>query len=370
MSLVQAVETPARQAEVERYLGSFFDDAIVRADAHAADYRRLWAAARDAASGGKRIRPRLVLAAHDALAPDGAPGAGVVPSGAPGSGTHAEAVALAAAFELLHTAFLVHDDVIDRDLVRRGEPNVAGRFALDAALRGLERERADAYGQASAILAGDLLIAAAHSLVAGLDVPAARRRAILAVLDECVFAAAAGEHADVRHAAGVRPDEADILAMIEDKTACYSFSAPLRAGALLAGAGPAEVARLGEIGRRLGVAFQLQDDLLGVYGDERVTGKTTLGDLREGKETLLIAYARGHAAWVAASGAFGRPDLDEAGARPLRAAIEASGARARVEARIAEETTAARTAIASAGLPDRLEAELLGLAAEATRRAK
>ncbi|GAA2466587.1 polyprenyl synthetase family protein [Agromyces soli] len=363
MSLVATVATPPRQAEVERYLGGFFDDAIVRADAHAADYRRLWAAARDAASGGKRIRPRLVLGAYDALAPvaardDAEPAAA------------AEAVALAAAFELLHTAFLVHDDVIDRDLVRRGEPNVAGRFALDAALRGLERERADAYGQASAILAGDLLIAAAHSVVAGLDVPVERRRAILAVLDECVFAAAAGEHADVRHAAGVRPGEADILAMIEDKTACYSFSAPLRAGALLAGAPRATVERLGEIGRRLGVAFQLQDDVLGVYGDERVTGKTTLGDLREGKETLLIAYARGHAAWVAASSAFGRPDLDEAGARPLRAAIEASGARARVESRIAEEAAAARAAIASAGLPTGLETELLGLAAEATRRSR
>lgn len=369
MSLVATVVAPSRQAEVERYLGGFFDDAIVRADAHAADYRRLWAAARDAASGGKRIRPRLVLGAYDALAAQGAPASGRERSDAEPAAA-AEAVALAAAFELLHTAFLVHDDVIDRDLVRRGEPNVAGRFALDAALRGLERERADAYGQASAILAGDLLIAAAHSVAAGLDVPVERRRAILAVLDECVFAAAAGEHADVRHAAGVRPGEADILAMIEDKTACYSFSAPLRAGALLAGAPRATVERLGEIGRRLGVAFQLQDDVLGVYGDERVTGKTALGDLREGKETLLIAYARGHAAWVAASGAFGRPDLDEAGARPLRAAIEASGARARVEARIAEEAAAARTAIAAAGLPAALEAELLGLAAEATRRSR
>jgi geranylgeranyl pyrophosphate synthase len=307
-------------AAVAGVLDAFFAERLERAAEHGGDYERLWVAARDAASGGKRIRPALVLAAHRAFAGSESP----------------SAVRLAAAFELLHTAFLIHDDVIDHDLVRRGAPNVAGRFALDAVARGVPVARANDYGEASAILAGDLLISGAHRLVAELDAPGDVRAALLELLDECVFLAAAGEHADVRFAAGATPGERDILSMIENKTASYSFSAPLRAGALLGGATPDAVELLGEIGRHLGVAFQLRDDVLGVYGSAAVTGKSVLGDLREGKETLLIAYARGHTGWSAVSVEFGRPDLDDAAAARLRAAIEASGARSRVEDLIAE----------------------------------
>lgn len=353
MSRLTASPPVEHETAVDGYLERFFEESLARADTFAADYRRLWAATRDATSGGKRIRPRLLLAAHHAYA------------GRPSD----DAVAMAAAFELLHTAFLMHDDVIDHDLVRRGEPNVAGRFALDAAVRGASRQRADDYGQASAILAGDLLIAAAYTIAARLEAPAADRRAVLDVLDDCVFAAAAGEHADVRHAIETAPGEADILAKIEEKTACYSFSGPLRIGALLGGADARAIAELDEIGRRMGVAFQLRDDVLGVYGDERVTGKSTLGDLREGKQTLLIAYARGHAAWLSASSAFGDPALDEAAARSLRRAIEASGARARVEALIERQRAVALRGIRDADLPEPLAGELVALvAAEAGRR--
>src|SRR5215207_4021992 len=316
-------------AAVAGFLDTFFAERVARAAAHGGDYERLWSAARDAASGGKRIRPALVLAAHRAFA---------------GAQTES-AVRLAAAFELLHTAFLIHDDVIDHDLVRRGAPNVAGRFALDGVARGLSVVRANEYGEASAILAGDLLISGAHRLVAELDAPHDVRGSLLELIDECVFLAAAGEHADVRFAAGATPGERDILAMIENKTASYSFSAPLQAGALLGGATPDAVDRLGEIGRHLGVAFQLRDDVLGVYGSPAVTGKSVLGDLREGKETLLIAYARAHAGWSAVAVEFGRPDLDDAAAARLRAAIEASGARSRVEQLITARCDAAIAAV-------------------------
>lgn len=341
-------------AAVTLFLDAFFAERLARAAAHGGDYERLWSAARDAASGGKRIRPALVLAAHRSFAGE----------------ESASAVRLAAAFELLHTAFLIHDDVIDHDLVRRGAPNVAGRFALDGVERGLEVSRANEYGEASAILAGDLLISGAHRLVAELDAPDGVRRALLELIDECVFLAAAGEHADVRFAAGATPGEHDILAMIENKTASYSFSAPLQAGALLGGASPDAVDRLGEIGRHLGVAFQLRDDVLGVYGSAAVTGKTVLGDLREGKQTLLIAYARGHSEWSAVALDFGRPDLDEATAARLRAAIETSGARARVEQLIAERCDAAIAAVATPLLPTALCDALAATAHECVERAR
>ena len=338
-------------ASVDEVLDEFFIERVDRAAPLGEDYRRLWAAARDAAAGGKRVRPALVLAAHRAFA-----GADTR------SSTH-----LAAAFEVLHTAFLIHDDVIDHDLVRRGFPNVAGRFALDAVSRGLDTARANEYGEASAILAGDLLISAAHRLVAGIEAPAGVRVPLLDIVDECVFLAAAGEHADVRHA-GASPDEHDILDMIERKTASYSFSAPLQAGALLGGASAGTVARLGEIGRHLGVAFQLRDDVLGVFGQPARTGKSVLGVLREGKQTLLIAYARGHADWSLVETHFGRADLDEPAAARLRAAIETTGARARVERLIDERCDEANPAIATGDLPAPLREELTATARECVER--
>jgi geranylgeranyl pyrophosphate synthase len=339
-------------AEVDRYLEDFFERAIARAVAHGDAYSRLWSAARDAAQGGKRVRPRLVLAVHHSL----------------GGDDHAAAVATAAAFELLHTAFLMHDDVIDHDDVRRGVPNVSGRFAGEAVGRGASAARARDYGEASAILAGDLLISAAHRIIAGLDLPLLRREALLDLVDECVFLAAAGEHADVRFSLGETPSAGDIVAMIENKTASYSFSGPLMAGAILAGASPDAVDGLGAVGAHLGVAFQLRDDVLGVYGEREVTGKTTIGDLREGKETLLIAFARADASWADVAGLFGRPDLDEAGAERLRAAITSSGAHERIEALIAARCRSAIEQIQRVGLPAELAAELTEVARDCGER--
>ncbi|WP_395244755.1 polyprenyl synthetase family protein [Agromyces sp. MMS24-K17] len=337
---------------LDDFLDGVLAERVERAARHGHEYRRLWEAATEAVAGGKRIRPMLVLAAHRAW----------------GDPRPDDAVRVAAAFELLHTAFLMHDDVIDHDLVRRGRPNVAGRFAHAAAARGLDSARAHDYGDASAILAGDLLISAAHGLVAGVDAPAPTRLALLDLVDECVFTTAAGEHDDVRFAAGVRPGRDEILAMIEAKTAAYSFSAPLRAGALLAEAGPGASDRLDRIGRSLGIAFQLRDDVLGVFGDERTTGKSTLGDLREGKETLLVASARGHADWEAVAGRFGDPRLDEAGAAALRDALVASGALAQVEALIDRHAAFARVGIDHPELPAALRDDLRALVAASTER--
>ena len=106
--------------------------------------------------------------------------------------------------------------------------------------------------------------------------------------------------------------------MVRLKTAVYPFECPLQAGAILAGASDAVVATLGDFGREIGIAFQLVDDLLGVFGAESLTGKTTLGDLREGKRTVLIAYATMRDGWAEFEGDFGNPDLDEAGADRIR----------------------------------------------------
>jgi geranylgeranyl diphosphate synthase type II len=122
------------------------------------------------------------------------------------------------------------------------------------------------------------------------------------------------------------------------------------------------------VGRSLGILFQMQDDLLGVFGDPDRTGKSTSGDLREGKQTLLVAFARDTPAWASAAGRFGDPALDEAGAESLRQALELSGARTSFEAEIRRERDQAVRLIRTAGLPADLEQALCRAAEQAIER--
>src|SRR5690606_17128174 len=125
------------------------------------------------------------------------------------------AIDAACAVELLHLALVIHDDVIDKDLMRRGEMNITGRFASEAMVRGASRSDARAWGEASSLLAGDLILTTAHSLLARLDIPEERRHAVLDVFDDTVFESAAGEHCDVwlsLHLDQARPE--DVLTMI------------------------------------------------------------------------------------------------------------------------------------------------------------
>lgn len=317
---------------------------------------RLWAGAREAASGGKRIRARLVLAAY---------------RGFGGEADSTAALDAAVAFELLHTAFLLHDDVLDGDLVRRGRPNLIARFAGDAAgsAAGSTGATGQRWGEAAAILAGDLLIQTATTLVAGIAAPEPRRRAALAALERCVLETAAGELADVGAGLGVTaPGVEEVLAFTELKTAPYTFSAPLVVGAALAGADETQRATLERFGAAAGLAFQLRDDVLGVFGDEQVTGKSAESDLRAGKVTALVAFAR-QSGSTELDALLARDELDAAACDRLRELLVHTGALARVEALITELAEAARAELSRAELPRRLSAELAELLVAAVERA-
>lgn len=338
-------------AEVGAVVDECFHDVAERIGA-IEGFDTVWTQARRGAQGGKMLRPRLMLAAHRAFADD--------PSD--------DVIRAAAAVELLHLAFLLHDDVIDRDLVRRGGPNLIA-LCRDAALAdGADEATALRYGQSCAILTGDLLLSAAHRLIADLDSSAAPRGALASILADAIDAAAVGEHADIRLGIRGEAGEAAILRTMEHKTARYSFSAPLRIGALLGGAPAATVEALGFIGTTIGVAFQARDDVLGVFGDPRQTGKSVLSDLREGKLTLLIAHSRTHPAWRAVADLFGDPELDERGAAAIRTAIECSGGLARTEAVISSLVVEARASMLLTDLPARLRDDLEHLIVGATER--
>ncbi|MBC2933594.1 polyprenyl synthetase family protein [Nocardioides sp. zg-1228] len=316
-------------------LARVLDDGRRRASAIDAHHALLWEALCAATEGGKRFRPALVVATHDAL----------------GGECHDAAVEVGAAVELLHTALVIHDDVIDDDHVRRGRPNVSGTFRALAGVDGATSDVAAGYGLTAAILAGDLALAAAVRTVALSGAPAPVVGRLLDLFDGALHRTASGELADVRLALGLAPATlAQSLEMEAQKTSAYSFSLPLQAGAVLAGADAATTARLDDAGRALGIAFQLVDDLIGVFGDPARSGKSSTGDLRTRKQTPLLVHARTTPQWKQVSGYVGH-DLTDAELDEARALLVESGSR-RFVADLAERHLAqARTVLDGLGIP-------------------
>lgn len=296
---------------VETELQLLFATARLRASDYGAHYEALWESIELASRGGKRMRPALVLAAYAGF----------------GGRDLALATPVAVTFELLHTAFLIHDDVIDRDLSRRGVATIAHRFNDRALAQGVSPDQASVWASAAAILAGDLVLSEAHCMLAKLPVDVERHGTLIDLLNRAVFVSAAGELADVTTTGASHPLKVDeVIATLEHKTAVYSFEVPLQAGAVLAGASEEAIDLLGRFGRLIGVAFQLTDDILGVFGDPAKTGKSVTADLRERKQTVLIAQASTTSAWATIAPLLGKPDLSAVEAERVRSLLRTCGA--------------------------------------------
>lgn len=310
---------------------------------------------REQVIGGKLLRPRLTRLAWRAFGERAEP----VMGGEACNGPDPDCVRLAASFELLHAALLVHDDVVDRDPVRRGRPTVGELYRRDAHSVGVPADEAQHLGEAVAIIGGDLLLAGALRLATTCTADPVRSQAVSAVVFDAVTASAAGELDDVllsMHRYGQQhPAVQDILNMERLKTATYSFEAPLRAGALLAGANQDDAARLAHAGSRIGVAYQVVDDVLGTFGDSRLTGKSTEADLREGKATVLTAHGMKDARARKALADFAAGDITVV---QVKAALARSGAETSAVKLAAELVADAQDALERLPLPDAERGEL------------
>lgn len=308
-----ARETVSAAPVADAALSSFFADGARRVAGP--EHGQLWSALEQATTGGKRLRPMLFHSVYAAL----------------GGRETAVAAQVGVALELLHTALVVHDDVIDGDTVRRGRPNVVGVFAADARDRGHDAGRATHYGQSAAILAGDLALAGAVRTIALCGAAPGTVARMLDLLDRALHLSAAGELTDVRLSLDGAADVPAVIAMEHQKTAVYSFELPLQLAAVLAGADADHESALTRFAHLLGVVYQIRDDLDGMFGLEADTGKSAVSDLREGKCTPLIAYARTTPAWpqIRPFLTSGRDD-DDAASR-VRTLLEECGARAYVE---------------------------------------
>ena len=280
---------------------------------------------------GKRIRPALLYLGFQAAGGDDL--------------TRVDGPALA--LEMLHTCALLHDDVIDRATTRRNRPTTHVTFAS----RHRDAEWAgdpDAYGEAMAILIGDLAFVQADELFLQAQVPHEPLlegfRRFTALREEVMI----GQTLDLYAAtAGVTSREAAVT-IATLKSGRYSVARPLEVGALLAGASARQADQLRAFGDPLGRAFQVRDDLLGVFGDTDTTGKSRDSDLAEGKRTLLIAeaYERVEPADRALLDQHLGTDLDASTADQIRRMLETSGARSATEDYVDEQIAIAREQLA------------------------
>nr|WP_223297547.1 polyprenyl synthetase family protein [Catenulispora acidiphila] len=285
---------------------------------------------------------------------------------AAGQGDTPAMVRAAAAMELVHAAALVHDDLIDDSLLRRGvpTPHVALREATAKA------PDPDGAARSLALLVGDLLMAWAGQLFTGSGLPAvylARARPMWSVLARELIA---GECLEVLRT-GTETDPQESLTIIRYKTAKYTVEHPLQIGGRLGGASARTLGVFSDYGLPLGEAFQLRDDLLAVFGDPAITGKNNLDDLVAARPTALVAFARQGATprdRAVLDRLLGREDIGSADLAEVRAILQRSGARGRVEQLIAQRVRRARAALSGAALPRSAAEALHQLAGAVTTR--
>jgi geranylgeranyl diphosphate synthase, type I len=293
---------------VDAELSAIWDAQLHTYRRHGAPVLQTLEAARDLClRGGKRLRAALVATGFTARR---------------GSRDWRDAVAVAVAVELLHAYFLIHDDWMDQDDLRRGGPTVHAQLGRDF--------RSSRLGDAAAVLAGDYTVALATEVLAQAKVSDRRLVRLFACFAQMQLDATVGQQLDVLS------EDSDVAQIYRLKTASYTVLGPLKLGALLGGASEAESAVLEDFALPLGIAFQLKDDLIGVF-DASTSGKPLGSDIKAGKRTMLIQIAFERASPAgrrALEGAFGNA---RAGQQTLRGAIdvlESSGARRLVERRI------------------------------------
>jgi geranylgeranyl diphosphate synthase, type I len=312
--------------------------------------------------GGKRLRPTFAWWGWR-----GAGGSPLDPQ------AHAVLRAVSS-LELVQACALVHDDLIDDSTTRRGAPTVHVEFTA--------RHRAagwlgapERFGAATAILLGDIALAWADDMLRSADLwpdQLARAHAVWQAMRTEVLA---GQYLDiVTQACG---DETPETALQIDryKTAAYTVERPLHLGAAIAGADPALIRAYRRFGADIGIAFQLRDDLLGMFGDPSITGKPAGDDLREGKRTVLLAYGlraaedkRHTGAAEVLRTAIGNPQVTEDTITNVRELLIEIGAAAEVERRISTLTDSALRTLGTADLDEPAGTQLARLAAQATCR--
>lgn len=308
---MSALLSPERARElVNSEMRAVFTRRETEASAISDSYAAFWSRIADVANaGGKRVRPYLTMVGNgkidDAILP------------------------VAVAQELIHIAMLMHDDIIDQATTRHGTDNMTGLY-LEAYRTETDEARSLHYANSAALLAGDALVSEAYHLIHTSSYPDDVKQQLSAQLATSIFEVIGGQMLDIE-AGFVTSASFDPLTVYRYKTSSYSFIAPLLSGAYCSRAEPETLAILERFATNTGIAFQIQDDLLGIFGDEEETGKSTITDLQEGKLTMLAIHHRDtmddaqreRFTW------FGNPNASDEQLRAIKQDMIDSGARQR-----------------------------------------
>jgi geranylgeranyl diphosphate synthase, type I len=354
---------PARLDQIRHEVASALEEFLARQRAVLAgigdDLLPCLQAMEELLAGGKRLRPAFCYWGWRAAGGEDCPAI----------------YAAAASLELLQASALIHDDVMDASDTRRGRPAVHRQFS--ARLAGTNPGAAEQFGAGAAILIGDMLLPWTTEMYQASGFPANVLRRGQPALDAMQTEVAAGQYLDLLSQARRSTSVAEAMRVIIFKTAKYTIERPLQLGALLAAssapAGDAVTAACTAYGIPLGIAFQLRDDLLGVFGDPARTGKPATGDVSEGKRTVLMALARERASASQArllDEHVGDRTLTAPGAAAVRAVLTDTGAVDECEALIAANVKEAVAALDGAPITDAAKSALAALAITATDRAE
>jgi len=319
-------------------------------------YYRLWQSIEKLVlAGGKRLRPYMLLATYQAYNPEGSLN-DILPA--------------AVAHELIHSAMLIHDDIIDRDTIRYGVKNISGQYNDHYSQYFEDKNELSHMSLSAALLAGDALITDAHMLVRKTNRPAELVDQAEAILNNEIFEVIGGELLDVE-VAFLPVGSINLDTIAKYKTASYSFVGPITTGAMLAQAPEKDINILKELSIIIGIGYQLRDDLIGVFGNPEITGKSNSSDIREGKRTYLVEKFE-HLATAEQSEIFTvhfhRADATDDQLGILRNLLIETGARAAVEQLIDEKRLLALEKVRSLSLSEEAKQLYLSLIEQSLNR--
>lgn len=361
MAVASPFDVEDLRARVQKVLDGVLAHHASVLEAVSTDLAPLADAAADLTRGGKRLRPAFCYW-------------GWRGAGGPSDGPSGEAIVRAATgLELFQAAALIHDDVMDDSDTRRGMPAIHRRFAeLHRGSSWLGTP--ERFGEAAAILLGDLCLAWSDELLTGSGLDEAALSRGRPVFDRMRTELMGGQYLDMLEQARAGQDDGAAeraRQVIRFKSAKYTIEHPLLLGGALAGADADLLAAYSAYGLPLGEAFQLRDDVLGVFGDPSQTGKPAGDDLREGKRTMLVALAVQHGTPTQQATLrrhLGDPRLDAASVEELRRVIVETGALDQVETLIGTLVAESHAALAAAPLAEPTRDVLESLVAAATAR--
>ena len=343
--------------EIDKRIVVYFDAKIKAAKKVDPNYEKLLSDMQQhLLRGGKRLRPTLMLLGYQAAEGDNID----------------LALDAALSLEIFHSFVLMHDDVMDGDDRRHGAPNITGIYQRRFA-RQLPPQEARKTAESIAILAGELNEAFTFEIIANLKLPAEVRFELMAHMQSVLFETGAGQQLDVISPTWKNPNKKNIEKVNFYKTAQYTITSPLNFGVIASTKSNSLKNDFAEYGKEVGAAFQMTDDMLGMFGTSRQTGKPVATDLREGKRTMLIYFAKQLAKpleWQAISSRLGRDDLSNEDVKMVRNILKESGAQAKANVAIRDHLEKAIEIVKKMQVNDEIKELLVAFAGYCVERKK